>query len=49
MPSLSVCEGKTSIGTTPSTAKATLALTQEESSFGFHMIQDGFVKTLLGY
>ena len=28
--------------------KAKLALTQEQFSFGFHMIQDGFLKTLPG-
>ena len=28
--------------------KATLALTQEEFGFGFHMIQDGFCEDLAG-
>ena len=34
--------------TTPSTAKTTLALTQEEFSSGFHTIQDGFCEDLAG-
>ena len=34
--------------TTPSTAKTTLVLTQEEFCSGFHTIQDGFCEDLAG-
>ena len=48
LPCPSICKGKTVIGTTLSTAKAKLALTQEEFGYGFHTIQDGLVKSLVG-
>ena len=40
-------KGKQVISTTPSTAKAMMALTQEFGS-GFHMIQDGFCEDYPG-
>ena len=46
--SITFAKGKQVTGTTPSTAKATLALTQKEFGSGFHRFRMAYVKTLLG-